>query len=327
MIKSQIGFRQINKGERYDGYGLLPEHVRLGLEAQSESAFLRFPTSESLVAESQARTPILMHLRPGGLKHVSSAKAISNKTTGDESESKIMAPRTTPYWCQYPPPQLKGGEQLVYDQKDADGLLASLLLCQLLPLPFEQLLPAGALTLKGEKTLKRREEHTKSGGTKWISTGELDLMLSILLCDGSYEDAAFILPTKFGHALQLGFDALKTLKAMLQLKADDASALDETDMENLIQKTLLVDSDTIKKNQQMNQNYVLEHIIDRNPGLLSKKVLVFPHNEGEEHWSVTFVFNASSIRENLEVEKESKEASLQLCFFGTVAVFQMVSVL
>ncbi len=209
---TMIGFRQINKGERNDGYGLLPEHVRLGLEAQSESAFLRsFPTSESLVAESQARTPILMHLRSGGLKHVSSAKAISNKTTGVESESKILAPRTTPYWCQYPPPQLKGGGRLVYDQKDAYGLLASLpLLCQLLPLPFEQLLPAGAITLKGEMALKRREEHTKSGETKWISTGELDLMLSILLCDGRYEDAAFILPTKFGHALQLGFDALKT---------------------------------------------------------------------------------------------------------------------
>jgi hypothetical protein len=61
-------------------------------------------------------------------------------------------------------------------------------------------------------TLKRREEHTKSDGTKWISTGELDLMLSILLCNGRYEDAAFILPTKSGHALQLGFEALKMLK-------------------------------------------------------------------------------------------------------------------
>ena len=312
---TMIGFRQINKGQRHDGYGSLPEHVRLGLEAQSESAFLRFPTSESLVEESQARTPILMHLRPGGLKHVSSAKAISNKTTEEQSESKVLAPRTMPYWCQYPPPLLKGGGRLVYDQKDADGLLASLpLLRQLLPLPFEQLLPAGALTLKGKMTLKRREEHTKSDGTKWISTGELDLMLSILLCDGRYEDAAFILPTKSGHALQLGFEALKMLKAMLQLKADNAS-LDETDLEKLIKKTLLLDSNTIKKNQQMNQNYVLENIIDRNPGLLSKKVLVFPHNEGKEHWSVTFVFNAGSIRENLEVENESKEPSLQPCFF------------
>ena len=39
---TMIGFRQISKGERNDGYGLLPEHVRNGLEAQSESAFLRW---------------------------------------------------------------------------------------------------------------------------------------------------------------------------------------------------------------------------------------------------------------------------------------------
>ena len=39
---TMIGFCQINKGERNDGYGLLPEHVRNGLEAQSESAFLRW---------------------------------------------------------------------------------------------------------------------------------------------------------------------------------------------------------------------------------------------------------------------------------------------
>jgi hypothetical protein len=70
-----IGFHQINKGERNDGYGLLPEHVRNGLEAQSEPAFLHFPSSESLGAENQARAPILMHLCPGGLKHVTSAKS------------------------------------------------------------------------------------------------------------------------------------------------------------------------------------------------------------------------------------------------------------
>ncbi len=84
----------------------------------------------------------------------------------------------------------------MYDQKNADSLFTSLpLLRQLLPLPFEQLLPAGALKLKGEMTLQQREEHAKSEGTKWLSTGELDLMLSILLCDERYEDAAYIHPT------------------------------------------------------------------------------------------------------------------------------------
>ena len=119
-----------------------------------------------------------------------------------------------PYWCQYPPPKLKCDGQLVYDQKDADSLFTSLpLLRKLLSLPFEQLLPAGALKLKGEMSLHQREEHTKSEGTQWLSTGELDLTLSLLLCDGRYEDAAYILLTSGGHALRLGFEALKTLKA------------------------------------------------------------------------------------------------------------------
>ena len=106
---TMIGFRQINKGERNDGYGLLPEHVCNGLEAQSESAFLCFPMPESLLGKSQARAPILMHLRPGGLKHVTSSKATTNKSDQDEIEGKTLAPRTLPYWCQYPPPKLKGG--------------------------------------------------------------------------------------------------------------------------------------------------------------------------------------------------------------------------
>jgi alpha-N-acetylglucosamine transferase len=120
-------------------------------------------------------------------------------------------------------------------------------------------------------------------------------MLSILLCNGRNEVAAYILPTTDGYALRLGFEALKSLKAMLQLKADNESVLDEAKLEKLIKDTLRLDSATIKNNQQMNQNYVLEHIIDRNPGFLSKKVLVFPQNEWDQHWSVKF-----------ETEDESK---------------------
>ena len=65
----------------------------------------------------------------------------------------------------------------MYDHKNADSLFASLrLLRQLLPLPFEQLLPSGALKLIGEMSLRQQEEHTKSEG---LLTGELDFMLSM----------------------------------------------------------------------------------------------------------------------------------------------------
>jgi hypothetical protein len=41
-----IGFQQKNKGDTDDGFGLLPEHVRAGLESKTLSLFLRFPLKE-----------------------------------------------------------------------------------------------------------------------------------------------------------------------------------------------------------------------------------------------------------------------------------------
>jgi hypothetical protein len=58
---------------------------------------------------------------------------------------------------------------------------------------------------------------------------------------------------------------------MKELKADNESVLDKANLENLIKDTLRLDSATIKSNEQMNQNYVLEHIIDQNHGMQSKK--------------------------------------------------------
>jgi hypothetical protein len=73
-----------------------------------------------------------------------------------------------------------------------------------------------------------------------------------------------------------------------QLKTDNELVLDKTNMDKMIKEMLRLDSASIKKYQQMNQNYVLEYIIKNcNPGLLSKKVLVLPQNESEMHWSVT----------------------------------------
>ena len=67
--------------------------------------------------------------------------------------------------------------------------------------------------------------------------------------------------------------------------------MEEKDREELIQKILQADSTKIKSTQQTQQVYVVNQIIEKNPGLLSKKLLVFSQNEDEDHWSVTFVFN------------------------------------
>ena len=174
-------------------------------------------------------------------------------------------------------------------------------------------MPADTLKLKGEMTLARRKQHTEANGTKWFSTGEVDLMLSILFCDGRYEDAAFVLPVHASNTIKSGFAAHARLKALLQLEKDNAE-MDQTELSELILKFLKADSSKVIKDQQVQQDYVLNHIVDRNPGLLSKKVLVFPHNEDEEHWNVTFVFNPECIRENVD-DNENSNSPLRPSFF------------
>ncbi len=129
---TMIGFRQINKSDTDDGFEMLPEHIRTGLEKQEPSPFLRFPSREPNQSQRALKAPILMRLRHCGLKHVTALKPSSNpKDTNLETE---VAPREVPYWCQYPPPRLVGGGRLVYWQKDADSLFAQLpLLRKLFP--------------------------------------------------------------------------------------------------------------------------------------------------------------------------------------------------
>jgi hypothetical protein len=66
-----------------------------------------------------------MHLRHGELKHLTTAKPSDDKKM-DSGAGMHVALRVLPNWCQYPPPRLIGGGQLVYKQKDAESLFSSL---------------------------------------------------------------------------------------------------------------------------------------------------------------------------------------------------------
>jgi hypothetical protein len=74
------------------------------------------------------------------------------------------------------------------------------------------------------------------------------------------------------------------------------------------------DSKEIDFRQQVQQDFVVNDIIEKNPVLLSKKVLVFPQNGDGEHWSATFVFNPSFIRDHVETVEET-DISSKPCFF------------
>ena len=311
---SMIGFRQRNKGDTDDGFGILPEHLRTGLASSEPSAFLRFPIKPTkTTAIGPLKAPFLMHLPHCGLRHLTNRK-LRTFTEDKQGEANEITLSGIPFWCQYPPPKLMGGRRLEYEQKDADNLFASLpLLRKLFPTPLEPLLPAASMRTKGEMEFERRKQHSEQHGKKWFSTGEVDLMLSILLCDGRYEDAAFILPVKWSDHLRTGCAALARYKAMLQLKKKN-EALDGKALEKLINYYLDADSNKIEYLQERHQNLVVNDVIDSNPGLLSKKVLVFPQNEANNHWSVTFVFNPGHIRQMLD-DGDNLNHSLQPCFF------------
>ncbi|KAI2505944.1 hypothetical protein MHU86_8444 [Fragilaria crotonensis] len=62
---------------------------------------------------------------------------------------------------------------------------------------------------------------------------------------------------------------------------------------------------------------LLVKVVSRNPGLLQRRIIVFPFREGRDHWSATFVFNADSIFESKEQSDSSSNTGtvLRPCFF------------
>ena len=71
----------------------------------------------------------------------------------------------------------------------------------------------------------------------------------------------------------------------------------------------------LKYEHQM--NHVVKNVLLFYPGLLKKRLIVFPTNLRNNHWGATFVFNAGDI-----VEAATDNVScLRTCFFFAIAVF------
>ena len=60
--------------------------------------------------------------------------------------------------------------------------------------------------------LVNRSEHTTKEGKGWMATGEIDLMISILMFDGRYQDSCFVMPCGHCDNLSMCFDHFKTYK-------------------------------------------------------------------------------------------------------------------
>ncbi len=78
-------------------------------------------------------------------------------------------------------------------------------------------------------------------------------MLSILACDGWYEEAAFILPVSFSNILKDGVCAHAQYKALLKLEKVNAS-MDKKERQDLIVEMLGANLKEIQKLQEQQQN-------------------------------------------------------------------------
>ncbi len=69
---------------------------------------------------------------------------------------------------------------------------------------------------------------------------------------------------------------------------------------------------------------LLVKVVSRSPGLLERKLIVFPFCEGDLHWSATFVFNADSIFESVEqvTRLQTKAGLCDIASFG-IARYEM----
>ena len=310
---TKVGFRRLNS-HLDDGFDKLPLHMHWSLKSTRPdtpglgSAFLFFDR------ENESSAPYLMHLRTGALRRCKTDDSTSQTFQGSAASKPSRLPDQL-FWCRYPPPLLPIGGRLKYTLRDIHEARTGLPLIKLL-LPNESalhsLLPAHALPVKGEMSFLNRHLHSKSGGTKWLATGELDLMLSILSFDGRYEDIAFILPITYSEEIRIACKAYyvhQKLNALMKKNANMPSA----QLDALVSKTLGDTRAKIVACSLEKIKYVLRKVVIPNLGMLQKKVLVFPSCEGEQHWSVTFVFNASFIQQN--VEEGSEVGMLQPCFF------------
>jgi hypothetical protein len=174
------------------------------------------------------------------------------------------------------------------------------------------LLPASSLPIKGEISLINRIEHSKSKGTKWMASGEMDLMLSILSSDGRYEDLAYILPYTDSATVRTCYAKHRSYQDLVNLMNENQHITPD-ELDELIVGRFKASKQSIQAEYLEHTKHLLKRVIVPNLGMMEKKILVFPSNLTDAHWTVTFVFNASYIQHDIEADVDS--GWLQPCFF------------
>ena len=164
------------------------------------------------------------------------------------------------WWCSI------GGVWLVYGQKDVTSLFISLpLLQKLFPNPLEPLLPAALLKNKGKMTLAQMQTAYWNGRNQMVFDRRVRF-------DALHFGLWWMVRRCSVHLASLfqqdGVRAHARYKELLKLEKDYVS-MDKKESEDLTVEMLGANLKEIQKLQEQQQNYVLNRIIDRNPGCCS----------------------------------------------------------
>ena len=300
-----LGFKMINT-HFDDGYALLPPHVKADLSATSAKSpkpnVAMFHFYERKDDDNVTVAYNLMHLRSGELRHFVQAPMPASQP----------APSNLARWCTYPPPPVRG-KPLHYSDTAMRNLFYELQMLQdLLPGPYNSV-PLGAMTMTamgtGEMLVERRLTHTTNSKVSWMASAEVDLMFAILCFDLRYQDVCCIMPAWACDSIAKTFYTYQRYQRALRLWSQEA---DKAKIEKAIIDRFGASLEQLTVRYGEMRQQLFELVIDPNAGMLERRLIVFPCNENQSHWSATFVFNASFIK--MSANAEDIPNGLRPCF-------------
>jgi len=225
--------------------------------------------------------------------------------------------RKTFAWCQYPSSTIDLQDDVasgaLLTNADLEEAFTGLdYLNNLLPPPFGDLVLPDQLRGCGEVGSQERLDHSKSGGKTWMATRELQMMTSLLMRDGRYHTSVAILSFDDMQVIQGCFGRLQRHLSAKKYENDlmAANGADHAECLALVKKRYGSSKEELYQKYDDQMNRVVKEVLLFYPGLLQKRLIVFPTNLGDNHWAATFVFNAGDV-----VAATDDVSCLRTCFF------------
>ena len=327
---AKFGFQQINEYLR-NGLALLDGFPQLPKEMQD--MLLQEPSTLHQAGEClfhffnhdfHKKPYRLLLLRSDCLRYFKETEADMTDLALTSRHDRKVAEMSTSVWCHYPSPRIKD-KRYEFDSKTTRAWFKDLpLITDLLPPPYDFTLPSSTIGMYGDVLIASRVLHStprspgKPPGQRWLTNGEIGLMLTTLMWDGRYHDDCTVLLSNHTQLIESAYECFRHYTQALQLYEDGEAAKKEdprVDMEEvkaLIIARHLKPVHELAANAQHIRNWLVNQVIAPNPKpltILSRRLIVFPRNENDAHWSCIFVFNPSYI------VREKDEDALQPCFF------------